>query len=350
MNLRKSIIWNSPNNISLLKDEIPKIKKGELLIKVNSCGVCGSDLKIIKHGNHRVKKGRIIGHEISGTIIESLSDKKFDIGDRVVVGADIPCGECFYCKHDMSNCCEINYAVGHQFDGGFSQYLKLNELTVNNGPIQKIDEHVTFEAATLAEPLACCINGYEVANAKHIDTVVIFGGGPIGMMLASLAPTYGAKTVILIDPNQKRLNQIIKLGLADHIINPLNEDVKKKVMDVTKNIGSQLIFTATTAKESHELAISLISRRGVVNLFGGLPKNAGNISLNSNWIHYREAYITGSHGSTPLQNVKALKLISSGAIEAEKFITHSYSIENFNKAIATANNGEAIKIIIKPNL
>lgn len=346
--IRKNIIWKAPGETALITSEIPQIEEGEVLVKVDSCGFCGSDLKIIKFGNARVAVDRIIGHEIAGVIAESKTEK-FKVGDRIAVGADVPCGECYFCTHEMSNCCEINYAIGHQFEGGFNQYIKLNKLTVDGGPVNKLPDDMPFEHAAMAEPLACCINGYEVANAKYVNTVVIFGAGPIGMMLAALAPTYGATKTIVIDPNQKRLDKVKELGLATHIINPSDGNVTEQVMQITEDWGAELVFTATTAYQSHEMAIPLVARRGVVNLFGGLPKDSPDISLNSNFIHYREAYITGSHGSTPAQNKKALDLIYSKELDVTPFITHTFSIDEFDLAHQMAASGDAIKVIVKPN-
>lgn len=348
---RQFLTWDSNENVSLNSGEIPELKSGEALLKVESCGICGSDIKIIKHGNARVKSGQIIGHEIAGTITK-INGKinNFNIGDRISVGADVPCGDCYYCNNGMANCCEINFAIGHQFEGGFNQYMVLNNLTLEKGPVQKISDKTDFNIASLAEPLACCINGYERAIFNSFETIVIFGAGPIGMMLASLAPMYNAQNVIIFDPNVERLSQVNKMKLATHTFNPFEVDVKEEVMKITSNNGANLVFTANAIRDIHEIAISLLARRGVVNLFGGLPKDAEPINISSNFIHYREAYITGSHGSTPEQHKKALELLESGKVNGNEFITHIYPLSEVKKALETATKGDAIKVIIKPNL
>jgi L-iditol 2-dehydrogenase len=349
--IRQFLTWDSNENVSLNSGEIPELKEGEALLKVESCGICGSDIKIIKHGNARVKSGQIIGHEIAGTIIKiNGTIKNFNIGDRISVGADVPCGKCYYCNNGMANCCEINFAIGHQFEGGFNQYMVLNELTIAKGPVRKISDITDFDVASLAEPLACCINGYERAIFDSFETIVIFGAGPIGMMLASLAPTYNAKNVIIVDPNAQRLNQVIKMKLATHTFNPFEVNIKDEVMKITSNNGANLVFTANAIRDIHEIAISLLARRGVVNLFGGLPKDAEPITISSNFIHYREAYITGSHGSTPEQHKKALELLETGKVRGKDFITHIFPLSEIKKALEIASSGDAIKVIIKPNL
>jgi L-iditol 2-dehydrogenase len=349
--VRQFLTWDANEKVSLNSGEIPKLNLGEALVKVESCGICGSDIKIIKNGNPRVKSGQIIGHEIAGTIVDiNGTTKNFKIGDRISVGADVPCGECYYCNNGMANCCEINYAIGHQFEGGFNQYLVLNNLTLEKGPVRHISEQTDFNIASLAEPLACCINGYERAIFDKFETIVIFGAGPIGMMLASLAPMYSASNVIIIDPNVQRLDQVNKMKLATHVINPNKTDVKQEIMKITSNNGANLVFTANAIRDVHELAISILARRGVVNLFGGLPKDAEPINISSNFIHYREAYITGSHGSTPEQHKKALELLETGKVNGNDFITHIYPLSDIMNALEIASKGEAIKVIIKPNL
>lgn len=350
--LRKSVVWNGPENIEVVTNKIPAVEAGALLLKVESCAICGSDLRILKHGNVRVKPGTIVGHEISGQVVKvGKGVTKFKVGDRVAVGADVPCGKCIHCKAGRGNCCDINYAIAHQFEGGFSEYIHLNPLTVKFGPVQKIPRTLEYDVAALAEPLACCINGYEVGlmNNTKGRSVVIFGAGPIGMMLAMLAPSYKAGSVVLIDPNQDRLNEAKKIIGLKHIINPTKKNPVEEVMKITKGLGADMIFTACPSVETHEMAIQMVAKHGVVNFFGGLPKTAPAIPLLSNFIHYREAYITGSHGSTPAQHKKAVQLISSGKVKVKKLITHRFALDKIKEAYSTAASGKAIKVMVKPH-
>lgn len=349
--IRTSAIWHSPGNLLLEKSPLPNLRAGEAMLKVESCAICGSDLRILKHGNARVEPGQIVGHEISGVISAVAEDVlNWKVGDRVSVGADVPCGECVHCKSGRPNCCDINYAIGHQFAGGFSEYLVLNELTLNLGPVRKLKPETDFDIAALAEPLACCLNGYERGLMQEGRTVVIFGAGPIGMMLGMLGLfTYKAPLVILIDPNQKRLEKALEIGVATHVLNPKNEDVVKAVLEKTAGSGAEMIFTACPDVKTHEQAIAMVAKRGVVNLFGGLPGTAQPVALNSNFIHYREAYITGSHGSTPEQHTKAVGLIESGALPIQRLITHKFPLSAIDQAYKIAASGDAIKVIVKPH-
>ncbi len=350
-NSRRVAVWDSPGNLILKESEIPSLKNGEVLLKVEACAICGSDLRILKHGNPRVASGQIVGHEISGTICKVAgSNSAWKVGDRVAVGADVPCGNCVYCNSGKPNCCDTNFAIGHQFEGGFTDYMVLNQLTLEQGPVRILANTTDFDSAALAEPLACCINGYERGFMASIQSVVIFGAGPIGMMLGMLAKSYKASNIILIDPNEMRLRKAIEIGAAVQTLNPATCDVVESVMALTGGRGGDMIFTACPVVEVHEQAIKMVAKRGVVNLFGGLPASSRNVALQSNLIHYREAYITGSHGSTPSQHAKAVELIESGEIPVDRLITHRMSLEDINNAYKVASSGEGIKVIIKPQI
>lgn len=346
---RKVVVWDSPNKLIIKELELPKVGLGELIIKVHACAICGSDIRTLKYGNARVQSGRIIGHEISGTVVKVGSEvSKFKVGDRLSVGADVPCGKCIHCLSDRPNCCDTNYAIGHQFEGGFCEYMLLNELTVSFGPVKVLAGDTNMDDAALAEPLACCINGYERCNMSEGKSIVVFGAGPIGLMLCMLGFEYGASKIILIDPNQKRLD-FAKNHVGNIIaLNPSEMNVVSEVVNLTEGFGADLIFTACPVVEAHEQAIQMVAKRGMVNLFGGLPAGSKHIELDSNYIHYREAFITGSHGSTPKQHAKAVELIESGRISVKGLITHRFGIDDVNVAYECAASGEAIKVIITP--
>ena len=348
---RLSAFWHGPQNILLKENAIPILEPGSVLLKVESCAVCGSDLRIYKEGNSRITPPHIIGHEISGTIVEiGKGVEKFNIGDRIAIGADVPCGKCIHCTSDRPNCCDINYAMGYQFEGGFSEYLVLDPLVVEIGPVTKFSDSISFDAAALAEPLACCINGYEVGLFKGTGTVVVFGAGPIGILLAMIGKVYGATKIILIDINKSRLERAHNYCESALLINSLEMNPVEEVLALTNGKGADLVFTACPAVEAHEQAIRILGKRGVANLFGGLPKTASSISLLSNFIHYKEAYITGSHGSTPKQHKMAMELIEQNKIDTSSLITHSYSLHDIDRAFSMAQSGEALKVMVKPNV
>ena len=343
-------VWNGPDKLELQERNVPEVIPGSILMQVKSCAICGSDLRIVKNGNPRIVAPRILGHEASGEIVaigEGVTE--FSIGDRITTGADIPCGECEHCLSGRANCCEINFAVGYQFDGAFAEFMLVNPLIVKYGPIKKFSKKLSWEVAALAEPLGCCINGYERALYKKGSggNVVVFGAGPIGLMLISLGKILGADRIICIEPSAVRRSMAITFG-ADVTLDPHAEDVVEKVMHITNGVGGHAIFTACPSITAHEQAIAMVAKRGVVNLFGGLSKTSPAISLLSNHLHYKEAYITGSHGSTPKHHADALAMIEDGIFDAESLISKSFKLKDIHLAYDLAASGLAAKVIIKP--
>jgi len=346
-------LWHGPHDIRIEKKPIPEVLPGSVLVKVKACAICGSDLRIKGDGNPRINAPRILGHEIAGEVVK-LGDgvDNYAIGDRVSTGADVPCGNCNHCKSGRPNCCDLNLAIGYQFDGGFAEYILLDPLVVQHGPMQKFSKELPWNYAALAEPLACCINGYERAfcNQNMGGTIVIFGAGPIGLLLLMLGKKYfKADQIVVIEPSSNRRQFANKLGV-DLLINPTHEDPVSSVMKFTNQQGADLIFTACPVVKTHSQAIEMVAKRGVVNFFGGVPKTDLPISLLSNFIHYREAYITGSHGSTPKQHALALDLIDKGTIDIGQIITNNVSLKNILIGFELASSGSSAKVIINPGL
>lgn len=329
------------NSITIEETDLPEISKSEILIKVLSCAICGSDLKITKFGNKRITESRTIGHEISGEITEIGSDvNNYKIGDLVSVGADLPCLACEICEMGAVNLCKTNYALGYQFDGGLTQYMILNEHVINGGPIAKYN-NISSDIACLAEPLACAINGVDKAlrcfSVGSPKNTLIFGGGPMGIFIAEYLLSKEINDITFIEMNDLRVKFIENNTLFN---------VKK---NVDLDLKYDLIFTACPAIETHKSALNSINTSGVINFFGGLPPESGTIQLNSNDIHYNESVLIGTHGSTPPQHAEALKLLESGKIKIDYLITHKFNLSNIKKALDTARSGQGQKIVVNPN-
>lgn len=344
----KAAVLEGINKIVVKEVETPKVTDDSLLLKMRSCAVCGSDIRILHYGNVRVKYPQIIGHEIAGDVIEVGSRvKRFKVGDRVAIGADVPCGECAFCRDGIGNNCMINYAMGYQFPGGFAEYLLVDPLVINFGPIHKIPDNLNYDEATLAEPLACCINGLELSWVSLGDTVVIIGAGPVGCMLAELAKVMGAKKTIITQRSKTRL-EMAKTFDIDVVISATEEDVTQRVLEETDGLGADVVLTATSTLEAQEQALPLIKKRGRINLFAGLPKGTKPLVLDSNILHYKEAYLFGSHGSVPKHHRMALELLSAGRIQPKKYISHNFPLDQIIDAFQTVERREGMKIIVNP--
>ncbi len=330
--------------------EKPVLGDDEILIKVEACGVCGSDLRNFKYGNKRVTFPAILGHEVAGTITEKGAGvKKYEIGDRVAMGADVPCGKCSYCLVGQCNNCLENLAIGYQYPGGFAEFIKVDSKVWDIGPFEKLPQDLSFDEATVAEPVACIINGLEILPNPGKEILVIFGAGVMGCLFTEVAPHFGYKRIFLLDINQKRLDMAKERGFAAEEFLLYNQDIAGILKDKTQGRGADAVIVAAASKEAQKAALEIAGKRGSINLFAGLPPTAPELSFASNTIHYNEIFLTGSHGSTPAQFAKAVELIANKKINVKKAITHSFKLGEIEQAFKVIEDLSGLKTIIHPN-
>jgi L-iditol 2-dehydrogenase len=337
---------------SIRVKEIPEPDCGaeEAVLKVESCAVCGSDLRIYNYGNERVKTPAIMGHEIAG-IVEKVGAKVLSLrpGDRVALGADVPCGTCYWCVNGMGTNCAINYAIGYQFPGGFEAKMLLNETILKYGPVTKIPDRLSYDEAALAEPLACAINGLELANMSVGKSMCVIGLGPIGCMMLELSRAFGASRVFAVQRSRARLEMARKFREDATFLSAEDSDPVEAVLSATGGEGVDLVITTAGTVKAHEDAIRMVRHRGYVNLFGGL-KNQPKLSIDSNLIHYKECYIMGSHGSLPRHHRIAVDMIANGTVRAREYISRIFPLGEIEAALAFHQSGQGLKTIVKPGL
>jgi len=316
-------------------------------MRIEATSICGSDVRIYRHGNPRVVPPAVLGHEASGVIMKTGKNvTRVKEGDRVALGADFPCGQCSWCRNGLLNNCTTNYAVGYQIPGAFAEYMVLPKLLLQ-GPVTPISSNLSFEKAALAEPLACAINGFELVNLSLGKSVVIIGLGPIGCMMIDLARQMGATKVIGVQRSQIRM-EIAQFYQADAYINPTKEDVVARCLEETGGRGPDIVITAAGSVEAHEQAVEMVAQRGYVNLFGGLAKGTRPMQVYSNTIHYKECFVTGSHGSTPRHHELAVDLLEKGLVRVEPLITHHFPLDEINQAFDTMESRQGMKIMVHP--
>jgi L-iditol 2-dehydrogenase len=341
--------FHSPGDIRLEDVDEPRVLAGELKIRVRNCSACGTDLKISRSGHPNMSAPQIMGHEIAGEIVE-VGDGvlSWARGDRVQVIAAIPDGTCADCVAGHQSICPNQLSMGYQFAGGFAEYMIVpREVLAVNG-VTKIPEAVSFAEASLAEPLACVLNGQELARVGSGDTVVVVGSGPIGCLHVRLARARGAARIILIDVNAERLVAAAALVLPDLTIASEGIDPIAAVFEATGGRGADVVITAAASATAQEQGLRMLARRGRLSLFGGLAKDAPNITVDSNLVHYRELTIVGVNGSSPDHNKRALALIASREVPVLDLITHRFPLSQFFEALEVVATGEAIKVTIEP--
>ena len=330
--------------------EVEDVEPGpaEVKLRVHVCAVCGSDVRIFHHGNPRVRPPAIIGHEVAGEVVAVGDDvNRWKVGDRIALGADVPCGKCYWCQNGLGNNCNENHAIGYQFPGGFAEQMVLDPMVVDFGPVTPIPENVSYEQAALAEPLACAINGLEMCKLCVGDSLCIIGAGPLGCMMIELGRHMGATEIMVVQRSKKRLELARAFG-ADHYVCSEDTDVLDAVRDITCGRGPDVVVTTCGSVEAHEQAIEMVAKHGRVNLFGGLGKGARNLSIPSNTIHYKECFVLGSHGSVPRHHRIAMALIEKGVVDVARCITHRFPLDEIHAAFDAAEKHEGLKVLVKP--
>ena len=326
----------------------PECGAREAVLEVAACAICGSDIRIFHYGNERVQPPAVIGHEIAGTVIKTGGQvTRVKPGDRVALGADVPCGKCYWCQNGMGTNCPINYAIGYQFSGGFQEYMLMNETLLDFGPVTPIPEHVSFEKAAIAEPLACALHGFELAGFAPGKSLCIIGLGPIGCMMLELSRIFGASRIFAVQRSRHRLDMAREFLPAAEFICSEDEDPVETVLRETGGEGVDLVITAAGTVKAHEQAIKMVRHRGYVNLFGGL-KNQPPLTIDSNIIHYKECFVMGSHGSLPIHHQRAVALISSASIQAQKYISRTFPLDEIREAFTFHESRSGLKTIVKP--
>ena len=345
----KAAKFYAPGDIRLEDVPEPEVSPGEVKIRVRNCSTCGTDVKISRSGHPNMTPPQIMGHEIAGEITEiGEGVEGWVVGDRVQVIAAIPDGTCPECLAGHPAVCENQLSMGYQFPGGFADYLVVPNEVLRVDGLNLIPDSLSFAEASLAEPLACVLNGQELARVGEGDTVVIVGSGPIGCLHVRLARARGAAKVILIDLNAERLAAAADIVKPDVAIASEDTDPVAAVLAATGGRGADVVITAAASGRAQEQGLLMLARRGRLSLFGGLAKDAPTITVDANLVHYRELTIVGVNGSSPAHNKQALELIASGSVPVADLITHRLPLDQVLDALDIVAKGEAIKVTIEP--
>src|SRR5699024_3107823 len=319
----------------------------EILLKVHAIGVCGSDLRIYNHGDARIDYPRVIGHEIAGEVVETGDNvSRFKTGDRVTLGAHIPCGECTYCQRNQGHHCVKGHSMGYQVDGGFAEYVVLPKKCVENGSIQKIADTTSYELASLSEPFSCVLSGLDEVNVKPGDTVVVYGAGAIGCMYIAALKRMGTAKVIAVQRSKVRQKKAKECG-ADVVIDPSEADTVGRVNDETEGMGADTVIVTAPSAEAQRESLEIARKTGKILYFAETKPVTEN-PINTNHIIYKQLKIVGTHGAPRHLHMESVKWIDEGLLDFSAFITHTFSLEETEKAFQAALGKEGLKCVVKP--
>ena len=339
----KTASVREPSVISINEIENPTLGSGDILVQMHACGICGSDLEKVfgEYGQPSMR----LGHEPAGIIIDVSSDvTEFKKGDRVFTHHHVPCYSCHLCKHGNETMCSKYYETNLSPCGLSEEYV-VPKWNVDHGGVLKIPDSMSFEEAAMIEPLACCVRAWTKYSYQEGDSVAIFGVGPTGMMHVMLAQSKKFSKIFCFDVNDFRLGFAKKFNITASI-NSLDENRKQRILDNTEGKGVDVAIVATSSLKALEDAIDVVRKGGAVMMFG-VPSKDAKIVLNMSKIYSKEITLVTSYAASDNDTKEALKLIESSQIDVKQLVTHTYPIEDSQKAFDHARSGDnAMKIII----
>jgi len=316
----KAAVLAQVNKIEVTDIPVPKPAADEVVIKVKTCGMCGTDLKLYT-GQYTARIPVVPGHEYSGEIVEAGKNvRNLRPGQRVVSDPNESCGKCYWCRNHQPCFCNDLAAYGVLRDGGFAEYCTATEKGV-----YPIPEGVDDEVAAFAEPVSCVVHAADRINYRTGETVAILGGGPLGQIHLQFALNSGASKVVLVDPNQSRRDLATKFG-AHTVINPKENNVKEEVLEQTGGLGADVVIEAVGRKHTIEESFRLVKRGGRVVIFGFAPETEKAVFSPFDVLS-RELTILGAWVN-PYSYSRALDVLSSGRIDVRPLISHRLKLDN----------------------
>jgi L-iditol 2-dehydrogenase len=349
----KAVVYRGVNDMRVETVPVPAMGPGELLVKVASCGICGTDLKKIHTGSHSAP--RIFGHEMAGTIVAAGKDvMRFDVGERVMVFHHVPCGDCYYCRKGTPAQCSLYKKVGvtagfEPSGGGFAEYIRVMDWIVNNRGVVRIPDDVPFEQAAFVEPVNTVLKGVKLLNLAPDDTVLVIGQGPIGLMHAVLASRTGAR-VLTSDLYPERHAIAQRYGLHDPI-HAGTENVVERVLEATEGRGADAVVLAVGGNALIKTAISAARCGGRVMLFA--QTQHGEATFDPGVVCMDEKTLLGSYSSSFSILDEVTDLVFNGyrnGFDLTPLISHRFPLDEAVAAIEVASHPQAdsMKIMIEP--
>jgi len=339
----RAALYYSNSDLRITQMPVPEIGKGELLLRVESCGICGSDV-MEWYRENRVPL--VLGHEISAIVAKAGEGVDgFSVGDRVSASHHVPCNECYYCKNGHHTVCDTLRTTNF-YPGGFSEYVRLPKINVELGTY-RLPDRLSYDCATFIEPLACVLRAQRVADIRPGQTILVIGSGIAGLLHIYLAKLKGAARVIALDICDFRLAKAKELG-AD-ISMYAGEYKPGNLGDVNSGRLADVVILCTQAQSAINTAFDSVERAGVVLFFAPSDKDT-TVNLSVNKLFWRtERKLVSSYAASPTDHLEALRILEANQDVFEKMITHRIPLKGIGLGFKLVSEAkECLKVIIKP--
>jgi len=334
----EALVYRGPGALAVEERPTPVPGPGEALVRVEACGICGTDLRIASGAHRAYPDGtvRVPGHEIAGVVEAAGARARVSEGDRVFVAPNVGCGRCDQCRAGRVNLCRTPQALGITRDGALATHVLAGADVVEQGNLLPLPNGADPAAVAVAEPLACVLRGQRPCRIAEGDDVLIVGAGPVGLLHLLAARTRAPHSIVVTEPSPDRRRQAAERG-ADRAVAP-------EELDGTFDV----VIVAAPSGQAQVVALERAAPGGRVNFFAGLPRDRSRVEVDTNLIHYKELLVTGTTACTIEDCREALDLVLSGAVDTGALVTERRPLSDALGAFEAARSGEQLKVVIEP--
>ena len=337
----KALVFEKTNQLNLREIPIPKLNAGDVLIQMELCGICASDIAALRGDVSDYDPPVVMGHELAGVVVES-KHKEVKVNERVTVNPMLSCGVCFHCKSDQDKYCNSIEGIGHDIDGGYAEYIRMPKHGIDTGKLIKVPYSIPPEELLFLEPLGCCLSAMQ--ETIFHKTVAILGAGPIGLMFTQLANRLGLAAYVLEPLSHRR--EVAEAVGAECTFDPIPENIEH-LIDMTQGGVDTVISATTNNAAAISLAYQVVRRGGCLNFFGLAPADE-EISINLEDFHYQGHKLMASWAFSRASLEESRQLLLQKAINFEPLLTDRFNISQGLKAFDNAVAQNGIKTALQP--
>ena len=351
----RAAIWDGPGEMSIGEVTEPSCPRDGVLLRVTACGICGTDVRSFYNGDRRIAAPWVLGHEISGKLIEigpeaaqEVAQSGLSVDDHVHCISTLWCGRCRLCRSGNEHLCGNGGLMGFDYQGAYAELVAIPQIALKN--LFRIPDGLSDVHATFADPLSDVICGHKDIGVSLDDSVVVIGAGPVGTAHAAVARLEGAGQVMLLETAAPRLD-LARDILGDErmsYVDTSSVEGTKAVRDATDDVGADVVIVACSSDIAQEQAMEMAAPRARVLFFGGLPKGTTHMRFPSNILHYLEVQVHGSYASRHRDQVQALDMLADDIGGIRSVVTDVVDLDAAPGAFARIRAGEVLKVVVRP--